>query len=146
MFVPQSLYLAHNFGLRFKVRDEITPQIKWLFPRYDIHNPFLRPDRQNQGLFEYKGSNEAEFKKQNLEVYTDTMVVENDLSDIDDCDILVAYIEKPSIGTSCEFFYNSYMLKRPTFAVFPTKIDLTDHPWITYLSTKIIILDELKRV
>lgn len=144
-WIPKKLYLAHNFGLRFKVRDEITPKVQWLFPNYEIHNPFLRKGRENQGIFEYEGVSEVEFAE-GRKIDTDKMIVENDLLDIRSCDILVAYIETPSIGTASEFFYNSYILKRPTFAVFETKHDLTGHPWITYLSTKIIILDELNRV
>ena len=46
----KKLYLAHNFALRFKVKDKIQPIIQKLFPDYEIENPFLRDDRENQGL------------------------------------------------------------------------------------------------
>ena len=140
----QKLYLAHNFALRFKVKEKIQPIIQKIFPDYDIENPFLRDDRENQGLFDYEGNSEEELSKLNQIDNRDELIVENDLKQVFECDLLVAYIENISFGTTSEIFYNSHILQKPTIIIFETMNDLYYHPWIQYLSDRIILLDELE--
>jgi nucleoside 2-deoxyribosyltransferase len=142
----KKFYLAHNFGSRFKVRDYIMPILEEIYDGWDIVNPFMIQERHNEGLFEYKGSSEGEAKKY---IFANTpiddrnsLIVERDLYWIDQCDALVAYIERPSVGTSMEIFYMKYVLKKPVTLVFDTEIDLINHPWLLYFSDSVITLDK----
>ena len=143
----KKLYLAHSFNTRFKVKDEITPLIQEMYPDYEIENPFLREGRENQAIFEYEGNSEKELAlerdKSNYDLdQRNKEIVEEDIRQLEECDILVCYVENLSIGAPCEVFYNSYILKKPTILVYPTKSDLYYHPWLNYLATEKIILEE----
>jgi nucleoside 2-deoxyribosyltransferase len=142
-------YLAHSFASRFEVRDEITPIIEEMFSEYEIMNPFLREDRENTAIFEYEGTSEEELakhrEKENVEVdYRNQVIVEGDLKDVEECDILICYVDDVlSFGAPCEIFYASYTLKKPVYMIFKNKSSgLYHHPWVNYLATEMIILEE----
>ncbi len=139
----QKIYLAHNFGSRFKVRDNIIPILEKKYSEWEIINPFTVKERYNEGLYEYKGTSEKEINeifgnidKRNADI------VENDLRYIDGCDMLVAYIERSSVGTSMEIFYAWYVKRMPVVLIFDTDIDLFYHPWLNYFSNDKILLDK----
>lgn len=148
MEVKMKVYLAHSFANRFKVRDEIIPLLQEMFPHWIIENPFLREGRENQAIFEYDGNSEKELATQRTKAgydidQRDKEIVEKDIIQLEECDALVCYVENLSIGAPCEIFYNSYILKKPTVLVYPTRSDLYYHPWLNYLSTEKIVLDEV---
>ncbi|RLI04269.1 hypothetical protein DRO26_04925, partial [Candidatus Bathyarchaeota archaeon] len=58
-------------------------------------------------------------------------LVKRDLEDIDRCDFLVAYVPKPSVGTSMELFYAKNKNK-PTYVICKMK---NPSPWIVAHST-----------
>ena len=142
-------YLAHSFATRFEVRDKITPIIEEIFPEYEVMNPFLRENRENSAIFEYEGTSEEGLakhrEKENVTVdYRNEIIVEGDLKDVKECDILICYIDDVlSFGAPCEIFYAAYILKKPVYVVFKNKNSgLYHHPWVNYLSTEKIILDD----
>lgn len=141
----KKFYLAHNFGSRFKVRDYITPILSKIYDDYDIVNPFMVGERYNEGLYDYKGSSEKEINdlfSYNIDRRNEN-IVESDLKHIDKCNMLVSYIERPSVGTSMEIIYAKRERKIPVVLVFDTDIDISFHPWLNYYSDQIIFLDEL---
>lgn len=141
-------YLAHNFGARFKVRDEVQPVLEEVFPHFVFHNPFLREGREH--LFEYAGSSEKEAEEINAEHNVDgAIIIDQDIAEVEQCNILVAFIYKASIGTACEIFYNSYILGRHTILVFDENDeaqDLKHHAWLTGMADEIYDLSELKEM
>ena len=52
-------------------------------------------------------------------------IVKKDLQNIEDCDILIAYIEEPSFGTSMEIFFSSKVLGRKIYI-----ITECESPWL----------------
>lgn len=140
------IYLAHNFGKRYYVRDTIQPIVEEMYPEHEVQNPFMREGGENQGLFETDTTSEKELiEETDLEVdKRDAFIVNNDIKHLEECDMLVAYIENASVGTSSEIFYNSYILEKPTILIFPSKIDLYYHPWLNYLSDEKILLEEIQ--
>jgi len=139
----KKLYLAHPFATRFRVRDEIQPIIQYMFHDYQIENPFMREGRENQKLFETESNSEKEMAEILNVDNRDQMIVENDIAQLEACDILVAYIdpEALSVGTACEIFHMKWHLKRPVVILFDKDCDMAYHPFINYLSTKIVFLD-----
>jgi hypothetical protein len=136
------VYFAHSFANRFHIRDNIIPMLQESYPEYEFVNPFLREGRENQGLFETTSHSEKELAESNNIDNRDEHIVENDLRQLEECDILMLWVDNLSFGAPCEFFYNSYVLNKPTITVFPTENDLYYHPWVNYLSTEKIILEE----
>lgn len=63
-------------------------------------------------------------------------IVKRDINQIDACDGPVAIIGKESSpGTFFEIFYNSYVLKKPTFLIIEDS-KFFKHPWLRYLATE----------
>lgn len=141
-------YLSHNFGARFKVRDEVQPVLEEVFSHLRFHNPFLREGREH--LFEYAGASEKEAEELNAEKNIDgMMIIEQDIMEVETCDMLVAFIYKASIGTACEIFYNSYILGRHTILVFDDNDeaqDLKHHAWLTGMADEIYDLSQIKEM
>jgi len=141
----KKFYLAHNFGSRFKVRDSIMSMLQGLYPEWEIVNPFMVKDRYNEGLYEYGGTSEKELNERFMDnIDTRSVeIVENDFKQIDNCDMLVAYIERPSVGTSMEILYAKLIKKIKVVLVFDTDVDLYYHPWLVYFSDERMLLDDL---
>jgi nucleoside 2-deoxyribosyltransferase len=84
-----------------------------------------------------------DFRGRELEPGIDEEIVEGDKEDIRQCDGLLVYFDKPSVGTSMEVFYAHSLGKR---IVIIDKSDRPLSPWLTYHSHKVVrsISDALK--
>ncbi|OLC92381.1 MAG: hypothetical protein AUI92_05355 [Thaumarchaeota archaeon 13_1_40CM_3_38_6] len=132
------LYLAHPILDRDWVRIEELKMEK----EFDIElvNPFYdaaeRKDIQDIDSGK-KGINDPNLNAKKI--------VEGDLKAIDNADGIVALVtEKASVGVYCEIFYNSHVLKRPTYLIITDPSKFT-HPWLVYYGSKRFhSLDEFK--
>ncbi len=121
------LYLAHNLLDRQRVRALELELEKEL--GIDLKNPFYDRDRLeiralDIGLRKPYGA-DSDYKK----------IVENDLKDIEACNGMVAIVTKNFIGGSMEIFYNSHVLKRPTYLIIEDE-SLYSHQWLRYHATE----------
>ena len=57
-----------------------------------------------------------------------------DKEDIDQCQLILAYCPKPSVGTSMEIFY-AWQKNIPVYIVIPEGVPIS--PWLRYHSTRI---------
>ena len=143
--MTKKAYLAHNFNSRFHVRDVITPILEKMFPNVEFMNPFMREGRENQGLYERDDLTEKGVsRKMHVNDIRPSDIVENDLKELRECDMLIAFIENASVGTSMEILYNSHLLDNETILVFQSRIDLFYHPFLNYFATRMICLDDYK--
>ncbi len=67
--------------------------------------------------------------------YSPNEIMHRDLNDIDNCDIVVAFMDYPSIGTSMEILYARYIRHVPVVVVSRSP-RVFYHPWIMSLATK----------
>ena len=65
-----------------------------------------------------------------------SLIVEKDLLAIDKCDVLVAYMIEPSIGSSMEIFYASFA--KPVFI-----LSKLESPWLIKHGTVVETVEEL---
>jgi len=65
-------------------------------------------------------------------------IVKNDFKNIESADVLVAFVTKPSIGTSMEIYYADVALNKPVIIL--TKIE---SPWLMTHGTVVSNLEEL---
>ena len=124
------LYLAHPLNIRHEAREwelgfEQRTGINLLNPFYDV------PTRQDIYRLD-AGENGPAIRRSKAQC---VKVVNADLNLIHRSDGIVAIVEKgqESFGTPMEIFYNSVVLKRPTYIITDT---LRGHPWIKGLSTQ----------
>lgn len=66
---------------------------------------------------------------------TPNEIVHRDLSDIDHSDMVVGFMDVPSIGTSCELMYAIHVAHIPVI-IASWSPRVYDHPWIISLATK----------
>lgn len=127
----KSLYLAHPFEMRKEIRDwELCFEKR---TGINLQNPFYDcKERNDMKLFD-EGLLEPRTIKKVNEGLT---IVESDLRQIEKEDGIVAFIEKnkESFGTPMEFFYNSRILQKPTYAITD---NMGGHPWIKGLATEV---------
>ncbi len=121
------LYLAHSTLDRHEVRQQELMLEREL--GIDLYNPFYDTDRPEIRDLD------AGIRKPYSQGADPKLVVTRDLNKIDDYDGLVAIVSKESIGASSEIFYNSYVLKKPTYLII-TNERLFEHPWLKYLATE----------
>lgn len=69
-----------------------------------------------------------------LEAQSVDAIVEGDMQDVRDTDIFLAYTPKPSVGTSMEIFYASFVLGKQVLVVHEGD---KPSPWLVKFSTKI---------
>lgn len=62
-------------------------------------------------------------------------IVRGDIEDIDSCDAILVYFDKPSVGTSMEVFYAFHEGKK---IVVVDKSDKPLSPWLVYHSHKVV--------
>jgi len=144
---PLSYYLAHPVASRFKVRDEIQPQLEGagLF----VINPFM--DWCREGIFyDEKNRDDVDAVMVEEEKVMDwDEVVKGEKSLIRASKGLFAYVPYESIGTTMEIFYNSRVLgrgKELTFVYLDNPVQtkyLNDHPWLKAHATVSTNLEEL---
>jgi nucleoside 2-deoxyribosyltransferase len=126
------LYLSHTISIRKEVKEWEMMIEKEL--NIDLINPFYelgkrenieRMDKENS-TFPYS------YMTEELARY----IVTTDLDAIDDSDGLVAYIKKPSFGTSMEIFYAKYVSKKPVY-IYIEDQTMLKHPWLVRFSDHI---------
>jgi nucleoside 2-deoxyribosyltransferase len=134
MMELEKLYLAHPLVRRHEIRIlelqfEEKTGIKLLNPFYDNYGPGGREDIKSLDRGEYVART-IKTKQMGLGI------TEVDLRLIDSCEGMVAVKNKTDVsdGTPMEFFYNSRILKRPTFLITE---DLCGHPWYIAYATEI---------
>lgn len=69
--------------------------------------------------------------------YEPNEIVHRDLSDIDKCDYMIAFMGIPSIGTSMEIMYSRFILNIPVIVV-TTNPEVYKHYWIRSLASKVV--------
>jgi nucleoside 2-deoxyribosyltransferase len=73
-------------------------------------------------------------------------IVERNLEAIRNCDVLIAVLPYPSIGTIMEIFYSGYVLQKPTLVL----AYLKGHPWLNAVAriynTRKGIVNEIRRI
>lgn len=62
-------------------------------------------------------------------------IVAGDIEDINACDAVLVYFDKPSVGTSMEVFY-AHQIGKPVIVIDATDKPLS--PWLTHHSTAIV--------
>lgn len=130
----KTLYLSHPTKERFKVREEIQPQIEEL--GFRVINPFLLGGREHI-LFdkELMGRMSELFRREAEQADPEEMVV-MELGAIRKADGVFAYVPYETTGTQIEIWYNSVDLQRGKPATF-VLVDTTKenehflrHPWL----------------
>jgi len=135
------IYLSHPPGLRHEIREWINELEKRLHVR--IHNPFYdKKTRTNITLL-----NRGTIKPYStIEKRKSEKMVEINLKEIKNCDILLAVLPYPSIGTIMEVFYSGYILQKPTLVLTYMK----GHPWLNTVAriynTRKGIVNEIRRI
>jgi nucleoside 2-deoxyribosyltransferase len=76
-----------------------------------------------------------DYRGKELEPGIAAEIVENDKSDIDQCDIILVFYERPSIGTAMEVLY---AFDRSKFIVVVNKSDRPISPWLLYHSHEVV--------
>jgi len=129
----RTLYLAHNFLTRKKIR-------KWelrIEGKYNINldNPFYdNPDRAEEML---TLDSLKDFSKKQMEYFATRSprdIVEDDLEKIRKSDGIVAIMNDTRIGTPMEVFFAARVLRIPVYIV--TKRHAF-HPWVIQHATKV---------
>ena len=65
-----------------------------------------------------------------------TDIVEGDKQDIKDCDVVLAFCPKQSVGTSMEIFF-AWTLQKQVIAIVPEGISIS--PWLIYHCTHVVM-------
>lgn len=128
--VVMKLYLAHPILDRDWVRQAELRMESEIEIEFD--NPFY--DGRERGDIKAIDAGTTQPYDVTLD-YAD--IAKGDLEAIDYCDGLVAIVTtSPSIGTYMEIFYNSYVLKRPTYLIIMNE-EFATHPWLRFCATNI---------
>ncbi len=129
----KTLYLAHNFLTRKKIRIwELKIEGKY---NINLDNPFYdNPDRAEEMkiLDSYKDMSRKQ--RDYLSKRDSNDIVEDDLTKIRKSDGLLTIITKASIGTSMEIIWAARVLRIPVYVV---TNNYGYHPWIKEHATKI---------
>jgi len=142
-----SYYMAHPFGDRLRLRkEELRIERK---TGLNLINPFYDVEGRTDVRKFYKLSKTKGYKDKverqkwvstwgvSLATTIPKVIVERDLRIIRRANGMVAFFtDKISVGTPMEVFYNSHILKHPTFLIIEDKTKM-GHPWLTYHATAI---------
>jgi nucleoside 2-deoxyribosyltransferase len=124
----KTLYLAHNFEIRKKIRKwELRMEGKY---NINLDNPFYDHDRNDiralDNLEDGSPEQDRYFKERNTDAMVE-LIVEGDLELIRKSDGIVTQIKSPSIGTSMEIIMAARIYGIPVYVI--TK-KYAFHPWI----------------
>ena len=138
-----TLYMAHPFGDRFRLREEekkIERQtgLKLINPFYDVEG---RTDvRRFDKIAKQKKLGDRTARHTwglSMKSTTPKVVVERDLKTIRHTNgVLAFFTDKISVGTPMEVFYASRVLHHPVYLIIEDKAKM-GHPWLVYLSTAV---------
>lgn len=133
MNVSKTLYLAHNFLTRKKIRKwELRIEKKY---NVNLDNPFYdNPERAEEMLILDSLIDCSRKQRSYLSTRSSYSIVEDDLEKIRKSDGIVAILNDVRIGTPMEVFYASRVLRIPVYVV--TR-KYAAHPWVIELATKI---------
>lgn len=132
MKIPKKFYIAHPITERAYVK-ELCKKLQSI--GIETINPFYlpdgswRPERPEIKLID-EGKLDPYYirtKKKAKEI------VESDLRKIEEADGLIAYLNRPGVGTPMEIFYSSRVLHKPTFVITEK---LYYHAWVMALATE----------
>lgn len=148
-------YIAHTFGLRHYVRDEVVSKlieanINPLNPFYKLDGSVVRMEVKIADEMGTKGIEPRQAKEWMLKVKSkNKRIVVHDLKMIDKADIVIAFMNEWSGGTTCEIFYMGCIRERPVYLVTNNYVDIYLHPWMVYACRKgkiVNSLDELIKI
>lgn len=131
-----SFYIAHTFSLRYFVRDTLCPELNRL--GIETINPFYTNDKgYRKDRPEVKLLDEEKITHKDIPPNIRETIVPKDLMRIRSGKSgVIAYMEKPSVGTVMEIFYCANNLRRPVYLI--TKNDrLFYHPWLLFYCRKL---------
>jgi len=148
-------YIAHTFGLRHYIRDEIMPKLIEI--GIEPLNPFYKKDGTTSRIevkiadeMKENGVNPRQAKEWMMKVKgKNKRIVLNDIKMINKSDIVIAFMNNWSGGTTCEIFYNGVVKEKPVYLVTENYPDIFLHPWMVYSCRRGKIvknLDELIKV
>jgi len=135
-------YMAHTFSIREKVRDILSKElrdagIETINPFYE-ENGKPRPRREEVAIADKEGKTLRFYRIIRKKAKN---IVESDLElirqAVEQGGGLIAFVEKPTIGTSMEIFYAGRMLQAPVFVLSYNK-EIINHPWINTCAYKVV--------
>jgi nucleoside 2-deoxyribosyltransferase len=94
-----------------------------------------REEAKSKLLSETRDPMDRDYRGRELEPGIAAEIVLNDKRDIEECDELLVYYDKPSVGTSMEILF-AYNLGLPIALVDRTEAPLS--PWLLHHCTKIV--------
>lgn len=71
-----------------------------------------------------------DYRGRELEPGIAAEIVAGDIEDIQQCDALVVFFDKPSVGTSMEVFYAKHVLRKPVVVIDASDKPLS--PWLVH--------------
>lgn len=77
-----------------------------------------------------------DYRGRELEPGISKEIVDGDIADIDACDAVVAYFDKPSVGTSMEVFYAKHVKKKPVIVIDASDKPLS--PWMVHHADHVV--------
>lgn len=131
----KSIYLAgagNAFEYRKKCKDLYGKKFRLFDPISDSDRLFeeLNLGKSIKEVFE-------EFEAGNKNILNDdikTSIVINDKNNISECDILVAYVEKATFGTTMEILF-AWERHKPVYVINP-EMTLIEDIWLSYHTTR----------
>jgi len=128
----KTLYIAHNFLTRKKIREwELKIEKKY---NINLDNPFYdNPARIAEMLVLDKCKDMSRKQRDYLSSRDSNDIVNDDLDKIRKSDGLVTIITKASIGTSMEIIWAARILHIPVYII---TTNYCYHPWIILHATK----------
>ena len=129
----KTLYIAHNFLTRKKIREwELKIEKKY---NINLDNPFYdNPDRAEEMLILDSFKECSRAQRAYLSTRSSYDIVENDLEKIRKSDGIIAILNDVRIGSPMEVFYASRILRIPVYIV--TR-KYNSHPWVIQHAAKI---------
>lgn len=128
----KTLYLAHNFEIRKKIRKwELRIESKY---NLNLDNPFYDTDQRTDMLELDQMKDGSKEQREYFKNRDTEELVDRDLEKIRKSDGLVAMANVTRIGTPMEIFFAARILHIPVFIITQKYIY---HPWIKKYATKI---------
>lgn len=130
--IPRKFYIAHSIIEREHVKGVC---LKLQAIGIETFNPFYLPD----GSWRPERPEIRRIDNGTLDPYyiknksKANGIVEADLRLIEQADGIIAFLKSPSVGTSMEIFFCSYILHKPTFVITEKAFK---HAWIMALATE----------
>jgi nucleoside 2-deoxyribosyltransferase len=76
-----------------------------------------------------------DYRGRELEPGIAAEIVAGDIEDIQNCDAVLAYFDRPSVGTSMEIFYAKHVLNKPVIVIDASDKPLS--PWLVHHSDEV---------